>query len=30
MALNQLSYRTQSANEKIVKRDWFVADDTVC
>lgn len=28
MALNQLSYRTQSANEKIVKRDWFVADAT--
>ncbi|WP_129021618.1 50S ribosomal protein L13 [Edaphocola flava] len=28
MSLNQLSYRTQSANEKIVKRDWFVADAT--
>ncbi len=28
MSLKQLSYRTQSANEKIVKRDWYVADAT--
>ncbi len=28
MSLNQLSYRTISANEKIVKRDWYVADAT--
>lgn len=28
MSLNQLSYRTKSANESIVKRDWYVADAT--
>src|SRR5690606_1791262 len=28
MALKQLSFKTQSANEKIVKREWFVADAT--
>lgn len=28
MSLKQLSYRTQSANEQIVKRDWFIADAT--
>ena len=28
MSLKQLSYRTQSANENIVKRDWFIADAT--
>lgn len=28
MSLNQLSYRTKSANETIVKRDWHVADAT--
>lgn len=28
MSLKQLSYRTQSANEKIVKRDWYLADAT--
>lgn len=28
MSLKQLSYRTISANEKIVVRDWYVADAT--
>src|ERR1700749_3550264 len=28
MSLKQLSYRTVSANEKIVSRDWWVADAT--
>jgi large subunit ribosomal protein L13 len=28
MSLKQLSYRTQSANETIVKREWWVADAT--
>lgn len=26
MSLKQLSYRTKSANETIVKRDWYIAD----
>lgn len=28
MSLKQLSYKTKSANEKIVKREWYVADAT--
>lgn len=28
MSLKQLSYKTKSANETIVKRDWYVADAT--
>lgn len=28
MSLKQLSYRTKSANETIVKRDWYIADAT--
>lgn len=28
MSLKQLSYKTKSANEKIVKRDWYIADAT--
>lgn len=28
MSLKQLSYRTKSANDSIVKREWFVADAT--
>ncbi len=26
MSLKQLSYKTKSANETIVKRDWYIAD----
>ncbi len=26
--MNQLSFKTQSANEKIVKRDWYMVDAT--
>ncbi|HLS71517.1 MAG TPA: 50S ribosomal protein L13 [Chitinophagaceae bacterium] len=26
MSLKQLSYKTQSANERIIKRDWYIAD----
>jgi|SRR5690554_1288296 len=26
MSLKQLSYKTRSANETIVKRDWYIAD----
>ncbi len=28
MSLKQLSYKTKSANESIVKRDWYIADAT--
>ncbi|HET8572727.1 MAG TPA: 50S ribosomal protein L13 [Edaphocola sp.] len=28
MSLKQLSYKTKSANETIVKRDWYIADAT--
>jgi len=28
MSLKQLSYKTKSANEKIVQRDWYIADAT--